>query len=66
MLRFHKACPCRFRKCGLGGNLFFKLRNGACLTVTCCGNLEVLDVGPMFQAGAIGKLVLGGVNKVFL
>lgn len=24
------------------------------------------DVSPMFQARAIGKLVLGGVNKVFL
>ncbi len=66
MLRFHKACPCGFRKCGLGGNLFFQLGNGACLTVTCCGNLEVLDVSPMFQAGAVGKFVLGGVNKIFL
>ena len=66
MLRFYKARPCGFRKCGLGSNLFFKLGNGACLTVTCCGNLEVLDVSPMFQAWAVGEFFLGGVNKVFL
>lgn len=56
----------RFCKRGLGGNLLFKLCDRACLTVACGGDLEVLDVSPMFQTGAFGKLILAGVNEILL
>ena len=66
MLCFHEALPCGFCERRLGGDLLFKLCDRACLTVACGGDLEVLDVSPMFQTGAFGKLIPGGVDEVFL